>query len=219
MTATIQQFDYTVNLLRALLWQYNSAERLQSLLQQKQDWYELNHDEFWTDWERDVFNLKTANAFGLAVWSIILGQPISFPNINDPAQPTWGFESFHRNFDRGNFAGGSQSYTLSPETARVILRLRYYKLIGTVQVPAINRALKDVFYDDYGPAFVTDLNDMNLFYIFGFVPPTDMQFAFDNFDVLPRPSTVGIDWRVVVEEPWAFGPTRSNFDHSNFSIE
>ncbi|XAO36857.1 hypothetical protein WP1_218 [Pseudomonas phage WP1] len=29
----------------------------------------------WANWERDVFQLKTANPFGLMAWCIILGTP------------------------------------------------------------------------------------------------------------------------------------------------
>ena len=217
MTGTIQQLDFSTNLLRALLWQHDNAPRLKALLAEKQAWYDDQNKQFWTDWMRDVFDLRTANPFGLSVWAIILGQPIVFSNVSDPSQPAWGVGTYHRNFGRGNFASGRQSYELSMETARVILRLRYYRLIGTVQAPAINRALKDVFFENYGPAFVTDLLNMKQMYIFGFVPPTDMQFAFNHFDVLPRPSTVGSQWKIVVEEPWAFGPTRQNFGHGNFT--
>ncbi len=217
MTVTIQQLDFSTNLLRAILWQYDNATRLKALLNSKKAYYDAEHTQFWTDWMRDVFDLRTANAFGLTVWSIILGQPIIFNNVPAPGQPAWGVGSFHRNFGRGNFASGRMSYALSLESARVILRLRYYKLIGTVTVPAINRALKDVFFANYGKAYLTDVGKMTQMYTFTFVPPADMQFAFTNFDVLPRPSTVGSTWRIVVEQPWAFGPTRQNFGHANFT--
>ena len=77
MSGGIQLFDFSVDLLRAILWQYNDATRLQSLLQQKQDWYNEQQTEFWSSWYRDVFNLDTANDFGLAVWSIILEVPLT----------------------------------------------------------------------------------------------------------------------------------------------
>jgi hypothetical protein len=71
----IQQFDFSVNLLQALLWQYNGATNLQGLLEAKYNWYYTNQSQFWNDWIGNVFNLATADDFGLAVWSIILGQP------------------------------------------------------------------------------------------------------------------------------------------------
>lgn len=77
MTTTIQDIDFSVDLLKALLWQDNSAEKIESLLQQKQDWYNINQEQFWSDWVTNVFDLRTANQFGLAVWAIILGMPTS----------------------------------------------------------------------------------------------------------------------------------------------
>lgn len=77
MSTRIQTFDYSINLLRALLWQDNQATALTALLQQKQDWYDTNVSTFWENWVQDVFDLRTANEFGLAVWAIILGVPTS----------------------------------------------------------------------------------------------------------------------------------------------
>lgn len=217
MTQTIQAFDYNVDLEKAILWQYEEAVRIRTLLTEKQGWYDAEQAAFWTDWQRDMFDLRTANAFGLAVWSIILGQPIIFQNVSNPAEPTWGFGTYHKNFDRGNFASGSETYTLSIETARVVLRLRYYKLTGSCCVPDINRALKDILAENYGPAWLVDNHDMTQTYVFGFALPSDMNYVFTYFDVLPRPAGVGSTFTTSVEDRFAFGPTRQNFGHGNFS--
>jgi hypothetical protein len=70
-----QSFDFSVNLLQALIWRYNKVERLLALLQSKQDWFDTNQEGFWSDWFNNVFNLDTANEFGCNVWAIILGIP------------------------------------------------------------------------------------------------------------------------------------------------
>ncbi len=56
-------------------------------------------------------------------------------------------------------------------------------------------------------------------YVFGFALPTDMQFAFSNFDILPRPAGVGSSYIVFVEAPWGFNEDATNFDHGNFYDE
>jgi len=217
MTATIQQFDFSVNLLQALLWQYNEAGNLQSLMTQKQNWYTENQTNFWENWYRDVFNLQTANDFGLSIWSIILGQPI-FINIPDSGQPTWGFGTPHENFNRSNFAtAGKGSHRLSTETARILLQMRYFQLTSCGCVPDINRALKWIFGARYGKAWLNDNHDMTQFYTFTFPLPSDLIFLFDNFDVLPRPAGVGSSYRVVVEDAWGFDEYHENFDNGNFS--
>ena len=92
----IESYDFSVNLMRALLWQYNDAENLQSVLQQKQDWYTINQTEFWQDWYDNVFNLLTANQFGLNVWAIILGLP-----LNVTLAPSDGLDIFCFGIDNG----------------------------------------------------------------------------------------------------------------------
>lgn len=218
MTDTIQQFDFDVDILQTILWQYNEATRLQSLLQQKQDWYNNNQTAFWDDWYRDVFDLRTANLFGLQVWAIILGQPIVFSNVSNPDKPTWGFGDYHRNFNRGNFMSTDGfTYRLSVETARVLLQLRYFQLTSSGTVPEINRILKSVFEENYGFAYLRDNLDMTQTYIFNFALPSDMRFLFNNYDVLPRPAGVGSNYEVIVVETWGFGPDHENFDNGNFS--
>ncbi len=91
---TIQKFNTSVDILASLLWQHNNASALQTLLTKKQEWYDDNLDDFWQNWERDVFDLRTANAFGLKVWSIILGIPLTAvvgPTVAN--KPAWGFSA------------------------------------------------------------------------------------------------------------------------------
>jgi hypothetical protein len=213
---TIQQFDYSVDLLRALLWQYNEATNLQGLLEDKKSWYDNNQSEFWSNWYRDVFDLQTANDFGLAVWSIILGQPL-FVNSGPDDKPTWGFDPYYVNFERGNFSSQTgSSHRLKTETARVLLRLRYYNLTGSGTVPEINRALADVFAD-YGLAYLLDNHNMTQTYIFTFPLSSDLIFLFNYFDILPRPAGVASNYNVLVTESWGFDDHHENFGHGNFS--
>ena len=123
---TVQEFDYSVDLLKAILWQYDGAEGMQALLRQKSDWYSLNQAQFWTDWERDVFDLTTANEFGCSVWGVILGIPLSLSLPGTGGRPVFGFGLNNRNFERGNFGRlssgvGSMARRIWP-TSRVILR-------------------------------------------------------------------------------------------------
>lgn len=216
MTATIQQFNYAVNILQTLLWQYQNAPNIKALLEDKQDWYNTKQSQFWVDFYNDIFNLKTANDFGLAVWAIILGAPIVY-NLPGAGTKAWGFEEFRFNFNNGNFSNNSGVvFALSSESARAVLRLRYYQLTGECTVPALNRMLADVF-EGYGTAYVLDGLNMTQAYIFNFQLSQDLQFAFTNFDVLPRPAGVGSSYKVVIPPIWGFNSDAVNFDHGNFS--
>lgn len=216
MAGDIQQFNFSVDLLRAILWQYNEAKNLQALLEAKAAWYDANHKQFWENWTRDVFDLRTANEFGIMVWSIILGQPLYVVRAPD-GRPTFGFESYHTNFERGNFSSqDGTEYKLSLETARVLLRLRYYQLTGSGTVPEINRIMKDVFAN-YGEVYLFDQQDMTQTYIFKFSPPSDLIYLMNNFDILPRPTGVLSDYSVILNPAWGFGEYHDPFNLSNFS--
>lgn len=212
----IQQFDYSVDLLRAILWQYNDAERLQTLLQGKQDWYNTNQRDFWNNWYRDVFDLRTANDFGLAVWAIILGVPLVVASQGDlPGKPIWGFGQYRKNFNNGNFASISASQ-LTTEQKRLVLQLRYFQLYTRATVPEINEFLAKLFAP-YGTAYVVDHLDMSATYVFTTPLPSSLGVILSEFDLLPRPAGVKINTVVIgVEDGWGFGVHHENFTNGNF---
>lgn len=215
----IQEFDFSVNLLKALLWQYNDAVNLQSILESKQDWYKINQSEFWQNWFDDVFNLDTATEFGLSVWAIILNVPIIvIVGESIPTKPTYGFGSFNQNFENGNFsrsAGGAVS--LNREQARIVLKLRYYQITTRGTVTNINLFLKNVFAD-YGRVYIRDNLDMTITYVFTFQPSSQLQFVLEKYDILPRPAGVESDNIVEISEFWGFSSTDETFDNGNFGV-
>ena len=146
---TIQNFfeGNPVPLTDAVLWQYNSAHAINTLINTKSNWYVAWDEEFWIQWVENVFNLITANAFGLCVWSIILNLPLfintPLPNITD----IWGFNAYdpypdlensYTNFSGGNFSNIGSSLVLTVEQQRFALRLKYLKLISRGSVPQTN---------------------------------------------------------------------------------
>lgn len=212
-----QELDFSVDVLRALLWQYNDAENLQEILQSKQDWYTENQSDFWTNWITDVFDLRTANDFGLTVWSIILGVPLSVTLAPDYLDKrVFGFDPFGMNFDNGNFGSkSSDDITLSLEQKRLVLRLRYYQLVSRGTIPQTNQFLASLFGDE-GSVYALDLLDMRVVYVFNFSLPSSLRFVLDNYDILPRPAGVGIEYRDTTRLNFGFGPYYQNFDNGNF---
>lgn len=192
MSNTVETFDFSVDLLSALLWEFNSAENLEGLIRSKQVFYDREQTQFWENWIRDVFDLRTANEFGLSVWSIILDLPLFSELEESPDDYTaWGFATAGpaNNFDNSNFAVSAGEFVgLGDEQKRLILRLRYHQLTTTATVPDINRILADVFGDRI--AYVLDNNNMTIQYTFTTAIDSQLLFALDNFDVLPRPSGV-----------------------------
>ena len=191
MSLDTQEFDFNVDLLRAILWQYDNAANLRGILEQKKEWYDTNVSEFWNDWITNVFDLRTANEFGLAVWSIILGQSIFTSFVQGVTGVYWGFGAYNKNFMNGNFASVSGTTNLyTPTTARMLLRLRYFQLTSAGTVPETNRMLKYLFEEEYGRAYLVDNLDMTQTYNFEFAMPLEMSYMLNNTDILPRPAGV-----------------------------
>lgn len=208
----IQEFDFSVNLLRVILWQYNDAEKLQALLEQKQDWYNTNQTAFWQNWYKDVFDLRTANDFGLSVWAIILEVPIVVQSdTSDDDAPAFGFEEYYQNFENGNFfATTSISITLTREQKRLLLQLRYFELVSNGTIPEINQFLKAIF----GNAYVLDSYDMSyVVYVINTEVSSSYQFILENYDLLPRPAAVGTKIIYRRDDLFGFEEYYQNFEN------
>lgn len=194
---------YEMKIVRPIDWQRNKAPKITKIVQSKQDWYERYKMKFWNDWRKDVFDLKTANDFGLVIWCNILNVPAQafvFGEHNN----YWAFGDKRKNFfavntgigstKGGNFTDGGLS-GLNTEEARKSLRMRYYSLILNNSVPAINAALLDVFgRDDNGlsNAYVIDNNDMTMTYVHKDYWSRAMVENLIKYDIMPRPGTVKI---------------------------
>ena len=210
----IQTFDTSANLLEALLWEHNKAVNLTALLQAKQNWYDENVTQFVNDWVRDVFDLRTANDFGLQVWARILDFPLQ---IYVPPSPNkWGFGSHHKNFNRGNFSSKNGSVAnLTPEEQRVALQLRYLKMTQKPTTPNINKILYWVF-KDYGRAWVLDGLNMNMTYVFDFETGSKLDLVLQQYDLLPRPAAVSVSYVKTGYPAFGFGANKRNFNRGVF---
>ena len=221
MTDTIQGFDFSVDVLRVLLWQFNDADNLENLIRRKQDFYNITQRDFWENWRRDVFDLRTANDFGLSVWAAILDVPFFTDSEVSPADyPAWGFDTgiadTITNFNNGNFATSSDTFiNLSTEQRRLLLRLRYFQLITTATVPEINE-FATVLLGETNNVYVIDNHDMTINYVFTTIPPSNLLLVAQEFDILPRPSGVEINVVIVPLARWGFGEHRRNFGRGNF---
>ena len=216
----IQEFNnFDLDLTLSLLWQYNEATNLQSLITQKQSWYDLYFSEFWRNWFFNVFSLNTADLFGTAVWSIILNVPFFVPVQLRPLDaPTWGFNQVisppppphllnsYLNYENSNFSD-IEGFTLTVEEQRWLLRLRYFQLTTLTNIadfngdPAysINDFLAYLCTDNQigynGTIYVLDNLDMTMTYHF-----TDPDFPVALFTIIntlgtwPRPAGVSISF-------------------------
>lgn len=214
--STVEEFDASVDLMRAILWQYEDSGNLKSLIQNKQEWINQYQTGFWYEWYRDVFNIDTANKFGLSVWARILDISLGVDQDPQPAKFSFGFGQNHANFNNGNF-GVLQSFrqALSLEQQRLVIRMRYFQITCRPTVPEINEFLAFLF-GGQGPAYVLDNLDMSMTYVFGFSPSSELMYVLENYNLLPRPSAVDISMVFFSRESFGFGEYNLNFNNGNF---
>jgi len=188
----IQEFDFTVDLLKVIPWQYNEAVNLEQQIALKAAWYAENHTQFWNDWLVDVFDLRTCNEFGLSVWSIILSLPLFSAVDPSPADyPAFGFAPFQGNFFNYNFALDADAIiNLTPEEKREVLRMRYFALTTNMTAPNINEFL-DYLYGA-GVCYVKDNLDMTIEYVYISLHSQEVIDAMIQTGVFPKPSGVAI---------------------------
>jgi len=193
----IRTFDFSINLKQAILWQYEEASSLIALVQNKQNFVDENHTQFWNDWYNDVLVVDTCNFFGASVWAIILDVPllINAPFITEGGVG-FGFGEFRQNFEYSNFQPiGQGAQLLTLQQRRISLKMRYQRLTTGASIPEINKILFDAFG---AGVYARKTANMAIEYVFPFIIPSWIIYIFSSLDVFPTPATVSA---TLVEEP------------------
>ena len=207
-----------INLLSALDWQRSAADIAKKFIENDQSWVDENHCKFWSDWQTNVFNLATANDFGLPVWSIILDEDIfGFEGLPPESYPIFGFGANRKNFNNGSFAGSSSiTYDFTVAQKRIILQLKAFKVLA-MSGPIIqtNKAMANIFGEDVILAF----DNFNMSYVYQLQNSDISNFIVEinKRDLLPRP--IGIDVseiRINTIDTFGFGEFDQNFYDGNF---
>lgn len=192
MTNTILNYDPSVNLTKHIFWQYNNAPAINSLINAKQNWFNINQTEFWNNWVNDVLNITTANDYGLSVWGALLQVP------------------------RVYLVNGTNT-SLTTNQYRTVLLARLRLLHTRATVPEINKLLKFLF-GKYGKAYVIDNLNMTITYKFNFNLSALQLAVLQTVNLLPRPA--GVQAIIEAYDGTVFGFNGSNaqpFDQAPFA--
>ena len=208
--------NFSLNTLDGLMWQDNQSENMIALMEAYNERIKTVHTEFWDDWYNNVYNLKTANDFGLKVWSVILDLPLFGTNTPSPKDyKAFGFSPVGYNFGHSNFATDSNSqYGLTTEQKRTLLRLRYYQLVARGNSWETNRFLREVFGS--GIIHVISNQDMTIDVVQTGSIDTEVLRAIKELDLIPRPATVQTRFVKGIIKAWGFASHSRNFFDGNF---
>jgi len=179
-----QSINLSVDLTKALLWQYNNSTALQALINQKNTWYQTNQVSFWNNWIANVFNISTATTFGLNVWGIIVGQSrnIAVGTSSGKFGVVGGYNAGSFNSAPFNFGGWNSSaytpaipYQLPDAIYRTLIIAKALINVSKNTIPALNAIIKLVFAGRGGIYYVDNHNmTITLQYNFN---PTLIEFA------------------------------------------
>ena len=208
-----------LNLSTAIDWQRGSAEKINKLIKLKQDWYDANYCGFWNDWVEDVFDLRTANEFGLSVWSIILDLPLFDQSQKSrPDYPAIYFGSFKKNFYNSNFGKNASTVNdLTTDQKRIMLQLKAFIMHTRSSTYEINIKMTELF--GFRRVYALDNLDMSYTYVINDPELIPLISVIQDYDLLPRPNCVSVDYVIGSNStPFLFGNKRDNFTRGNFHI-
>lgn len=169
----IFEYNLSIDFLKHVIWQYSTANKLNSLVAGKENWYLVNHQEFWQNWVTQVLSIETATDFGLNIWGNWLQVPRTY-EINGVMT------------------------TLDTEQYRLLLRGRLFLLRMRGSIPEINEYLKLIFSDS-GRAHIQDNLDMTMNYVLEFNPTEEQTAVLLNTSVLPKPA--GVRYKIYIIPP------------------
>lgn len=207
-----------INLLSALDWQRSAADIAKQFIENEQSWLETNHCEFWQDWQVDVFNLSTANDFGLTVWSIILDEDISgFQGPSPQDYPSWGFGVDDENFFNGSFANeNNTTFEFTTDQKRILLQLKAFKVLSMGgAILQTNTAMENIF----GAGVILAFDNFDMSYAYRLLDSTISQFIIEinKRDLLPRPIGIEVsEIRIITVATFGFSDLDENFNNGNF---
>lgn len=195
-----------LNVDRTIISQYANSPTLLALIHNMDEYIDprVNLDTFYNF----VWNVDTAVGFGLDIWGNIVGvsRLLKIPG-NDPIV---GFDNASTPKDwypmsEGRFAIEGEvttAYELPDDAYRVLILTKALANIASTTGPGLNQLLRNMF-PGRGRAFVRDLGNMAMQFVFNF-SLTAVEYAIlTQSGVLPHPA--GVFYSVAVIPAGLFG--------------
>lgn len=202
VSSVLKPFDF----LPTVISQYANSATILQLIANMGDYMrpDINFEAFYNF----IWNVDTAQGFGLDIWGKIVGISRLLQITAD--SPVFGFENSDTPpdwapFNQGTFSTGdlsSSTFILADSAYRILILAKALSNIVATTAPSLNRLLRNLF-PGRGKAYVLDLGGMAMQFVFEFsLSPVEFAILTQS-GALPHPAGVSFNVNVV--------PTGGNF--------
>jgi hypothetical protein len=172
--------------------QYAASPVLNKLIEYRSGYF----SQSWvTSFYNIVWNVDTAQGFGLDIWGRIVGvgRELQVPAVVQ----NFGFNTTPQSyypFNEGTFYDGpsaTQTYRLSDNSYRVLILAKALSNISATDCRSLNRVINNLF-PNRGRAYVNDNRDMSIRITFEFFLQPWERAVLTAAGVMPRPAGVAL---------------------------
>lgn len=183
--------------------QYSASPVIQKLVTDRASYFPNDwQDQFYNV----VWNVDTAQGFGLDVWGriVVIGR-----NIQVPVDDYFGFSGTPQTwgaFGEESFFTGpvaTSTYTLADPAYRVLILAKALSNIARVDARSLNKVLQQLF-PGRGRAWANDLGSMTMSVTFEFALEPWEFAVLTNGGVFPRPAGVGVKLAQIPVDTFGF---------------
>ena len=162
-------FTFDENLINNIIWQYDNAPKLKSLIISKNQYYDENLKAFWEKVVNEFLDIQNATDWGLNLWGIILKVKRIY-NVN------------------------GKNITLSTELYRRLVLGKLQVIHSNGTPPEINKYINFIFKNhrtsSSSAGYVKDNYDMSVYYVLNFEPTEEELVLIYSRTFLPTPAGV-----------------------------
>lgn len=181
-----------IDVERTIISQYGNSPTILQLIQNMNEYLDPRADfDAFFDY---VWNVDTAQGFGLDIWGRIVNIRRELQMPNAPAY--FGFNDALPGsypFDEAPFYDGTppvtQTYLLADDAYRKLILTKALANIASSNAPSVNQLLQNMFADR-GRCYVNDMGGMQFRYTFEFDLTSQEYAIVTQSGVLPRPAGV-----------------------------
>ena len=175
--------------------QYAQSPVLMQLTQDFSQWFDQSAN--WNNFYQYVWNIDSAQGFGLDFWGEVLGvsRYLKIPNAAAYLGLTGSDgTSSGSAFDVGVFFDGAtstQTYALLDDQYRTLLYAKALANICRTSIPLLNQLLMTLFAG-YGDSYVEDNGNMAMTFYLGWTPTAIQLAILEQSGVVPHPTGVAV---------------------------